>query len=54
MLSAALPTTLSGRLARWGLTIVAVYALVALLTPLLLHHSDRRAWVLRPPRSPPG
>ncbi|MCS5692861.1 ABC transporter permease [Cyanobium sp. FGCU-6] len=37
MLSAALPSTLSGRLARWGLTIVAVYALVALLTPLLLH-----------------
>jgi peptide/nickel transport system permease protein len=31
------PTSLSGRLARWGLTIVLVYAAMALLTPLLLH-----------------
>ena len=30
------PTTLSGRMARWGLVIVASYALVALLTPLLI------------------
>ena len=30
-------TTLSGRMARWGLLIVAVYGLVALLTPLLIH-----------------
>jgi len=29
-------TTLSARMARWGLLIVAVYALVALLTPLLV------------------
>ena len=31
------PANLSGRMARWGLLIVAVYALVALLTPLLVH-----------------
>jgi peptide/nickel transport system permease protein len=31
------PTDLSGRMARWGLLIVLAYALVALLTPLLIH-----------------
>ena len=31
------PTTLSGRMARWGRLIVVAYALVALLTPLLIH-----------------
>jgi peptide/nickel transport system permease protein len=30
------PVTLSGRMARWGVGIVAVFALVALLTPLLI------------------
>jgi len=30
-------TTLSGRMARWGLLIVVSYGLVALLTPLLIH-----------------
>ena len=37
VLSRHAPATLSGQLARWGLTIVAVYAAMALLTPLLLH-----------------
>ena len=30
------PRSLSGRMARWGIAIVALYALVALLTPLLM------------------
>ncbi len=30
-------TTLSARMARWGLLIVVLYALVAVLTPLLVH-----------------
>jgi peptide/nickel transport system permease protein len=30
-------TTLSSRMARWGLLIVVSYGLVALLTPLLIH-----------------
>ncbi len=30
-------TTLSARMARWGLAIVVVYGLVALLTPLMVH-----------------
>ena len=31
------PTDLSGRMARWGLVIVLVYALLAVATPLLIH-----------------
>ena len=31
------PRTLAGRMARWGVVIVLVYALMALLTPLLTH-----------------
>ena len=37
LLSLRRAPSLSARMARWGLVIVVAYALVALLTPLLVH-----------------
>jgi len=50
-------TSLSGRMARWGLVIVVLYALVALLTPLLVHIgwlSDPNAGLQNPIYAPPS
>jgi peptide/nickel transport system permease protein len=50
-------TTLSGRMARWGLLIVAAYGLVALLTPLLIHAGllpDANAGLENPIYAPPS
>jgi len=51
------PTTLSARLARWGLVIVAAYVVVALVLPLLLHLGllpDPAAGVDNPVNAPPS
>lgn len=37
LLSRWRPTNLSGRMARWGLVIVLIYGLIALITPLMIH-----------------
>jgi peptide/nickel transport system permease protein len=50
-------TTLSGRMARWGLLIVVSYGLVALLTPLLIHAGllpDANAGLENPIYAPPS
>ena len=50
------PGSLSGRLARWGLLIVLVYLLVALLCPLLIHTgllSDPNDGLSNPIYAPP-
>ncbi|MEB3351758.1 MAG: ABC transporter permease, partial [Cyanobacteriota bacterium] len=49
--------TLSGRMARWGVAIVALYAAVALLTPLLIHLgllADPNAGLNNPIYAPPS
>ena len=51
------PTTLAGRMARWGVVIVAIYALVALLTPLAIHVgllADPNAGLDNPIYAPPS
>jgi peptide/nickel transport system permease protein len=51
------PPNLSARLARWGLVIVAAYAAVALLMPLLVHLgllSDPTAGIDNPVNAPPS
>ncbi len=50
-------TSLSGRMARWGLVIVVAYALVAVLTPLLVHIgwlADPNAGLQNPIYAPPS
>jgi len=51
------PRTLSGRMARWGVLIVALYAAVALLTPLLIQLgwlADPNAGLDNPIYAPPS
>ena len=51
------PTTLAGRMARWGMVIVLIYGLVALTTPLLIQLgwlSDPNAGLDNPIYAPPS
>lgn len=57
LLSLPRATNLSGRMARWGVLIVGLYALVALLTPLLVQAGwlpDPNAGLANPIYAPPS
>jgi peptide/nickel transport system permease protein len=57
LLSLRRPATLSVRMARWGLLIVGLYGLVALLTPLLVQLGvlpDPNAGLANPIYAPPS